>query len=461
MIWEGEIHLDNGPSFGKLEFNHYELVISETLKFDTRLIHTVDCSGGDLCLGLFNLKTITFKSFDTSLLPSLIDEIVRHQILPQNKLISETPTKTKPINVDSRWRHSEANVDFKLCKTYPSTILVPDKIPDSALKHAACFRAHHRFPILAWAGREGFGVLARSGAPLVGLLGKRSIQDEHLIGAFKESSPAGTLMIVDARPTINALASAVNGAGFEPLEHYAGCQRLFVNLENIHVIRRSFSQLILGDGEEWQAHIKKLLRATRTIVECLEQGMAVLVHCSDGWDRTGQLVSLAKICVDQHYRTTSGLADLIVEDWLTAGHKFSDRLCYHAPLLGCLGEGDGNGGYFMRLIKTTMGQKPSCHEEFSPIFPQFLDALGQLVRQAPDQFEYTLADLHRVCMEAMVNRNGLFTGNCEAERDPSVVVNLYELLGCDKKERVACDGQGVPTYPDSTLVDLETIFSIQ
>ena len=32
-------------------------------------------------------------------------------------------------------------------------------------------------------------------------------------------------------------------------------------------------------------------------------GISVLIHCSDGWDRTSQLCSLSKIMLDPYYRT--------------------------------------------------------------------------------------------------------------------------------------------------------------
>ena len=35
---------------------------------------------------------------------------------------------------------------------------------------------------------------------------------------------------------------------------------------------------------------------------------SVLVHCSDGWDRTAQLTSLAMILLDPYYRTIKGKA---------------------------------------------------------------------------------------------------------------------------------------------------------
>lgn len=39
--------------------------------------------------------------------------------------------------------------------------------------------------------------------------------------------------------------------------------------------------------------------------------LSLLVHCSDGWDRTPQLTSLAQICLDPYYRTRKGFAVVV------------------------------------------------------------------------------------------------------------------------------------------------------
>lgn len=36
-----------------------------------------------------------------------------------------------------------------------------------------------------------------------------------------------------------------------------------------------------------------------------KEGRPVLVHCSDGWDRTPQIVSLAELMLDPYYRTVT------------------------------------------------------------------------------------------------------------------------------------------------------------
>lgn len=38
-----------------------------------------------------------------------------------------------------------------------------------------------------------------------------------------------------------------------------------------------------------------------------DEGVSVLVHCSDGWDRTAQACSVASILLDPFYRTIKGL----------------------------------------------------------------------------------------------------------------------------------------------------------
>ena len=57
----------------------------------------------------------------------------------------------------------------------------------------------------------------------------------------------------------------------------------------------------------------------------MKKGISVLVHCSDGWDRTTQIVSLAQIMIDPHFRTIKGFQQLIDKDWVSFGHKFRLR----------------------------------------------------------------------------------------------------------------------------------------
>lgn len=47
-----------------------------------------------------------------------------------------------------------------------------------------------------------------------------------------------------------------------------------------------------------------MLKAAVLVANTVDrEGRPVLVHCSDGWDRTPQIVALAKILLDPYYRT--------------------------------------------------------------------------------------------------------------------------------------------------------------
>jgi len=48
------------------------------------------------------------------------------------------------------------------------------------------------------------------------------------------------------------------------------------------------------------------LRASSDLAENVNGGLSVLTHCSDGWDRTSQMVSLAEMILDPYYRTFEG-----------------------------------------------------------------------------------------------------------------------------------------------------------
>lgn len=60
------------------------------------------------------------------------------------------------------------------------------------------------------------------------------------------------------------------------------------------------------ESSGWLKHIKSILDTSQFIAEALVEGISVVVHCSDGWDRTAQVCSLASILLDPFYRTVSG-----------------------------------------------------------------------------------------------------------------------------------------------------------
>lgn len=65
-----------------------------------------------------------------------------------------------------------------------------------------------------------------------------------------------------------------------------------------------FSWLSALESTKWLQHLSVMLKAAVLVSNAVDrEGRPVLVHCSDGWDRTPQIVALAKILLDPYYRT--------------------------------------------------------------------------------------------------------------------------------------------------------------
>merc|ERR1711920_558847 len=105
----------------------------------------------------------------------------------------------------------------------------------------------------------------------------------------------------------------------------------------------------------------------RVVKEILGSHGNVMVHCSDGWDRTAQATSLSMLCLDPHYRTQAGFLRLIQKEWCSFGHRFRTRMA--------------------------LGEQPSG--EYSPVFIQWLECVFQVCLQFPTAFEFTPAVLLR------------------------------------------------------------------
>jgi hypothetical protein len=163
------------------------------------------------------------------------------------------------------------------------------------------------------------------------------------INGATQSNLEGKLQIFDARPWLNAQGNALLGGGFENNEVYTNCDFTFCDIANIHEVKKAHHAMSLmaltpqafGDKDSYLKSIDEtgyyqlistILKAVNMVVECIvEKKQNVLVHCSDGWDRTPQMCSLAQLVLHEHYRTIEGFCDLIEKDWLQFGHRFALR----------------------------------------------------------------------------------------------------------------------------------------
>ncbi|CAZ79386.1 unnamed protein product [Tuber melanosporum] len=150
-------------------------------------------------------------------------------------------------------------------------------------------------------------------------------------------------------------------------------------------------EMLIRSG--WTKHIGTMLDGTVVIVRQIAlEHSHVLIHCSDGWDRTSQLSSLAQICLDPYFRTIDGFMALVEKDWVSFGHRFRDRC-------GFLGS-----------------DKWFIEKKVSPVFHQFLDATYQILYQNPTRFEYNERFLRRLLYHLYSCQYGTFLHNNDKER---------------------------------------------
>jgi len=303
---------------------------------------------------------------------------------------------------------------------------------------------------------------------MVGLSQSRSVQDEKLIEAIFQShwSPESrvananvygatpTNLIVDARPTVNAVANTAKGAGTENMDYYKEGKKIYLGIDHIHAMRESLTKVVeaLREADQlfasinndlpeqtpglavldkqalrrsgWLRHIAAIMEGTLIITKNVHVNSShVLIHCSDGWDRTSQLSALSQLCLDPFYRTIRGFEILIEKDWLSFGHKFLDR-CGHLSsdkfFLSPSGETNtGGGADAAQAFLASMQNKFSSQnhlKETSPVFHQFLESVRQIQRQFPERFEFNERFLRQLYYHLYSCQFGTFLFNNERER---------------------------------------------
>ncbi|XP_044019840.1 myotubularin-related protein 2 isoform X3 [Aphidius gifuensis] len=313
--------------------------------------------------------------------------------------------KRMGVNNDM-WKISKINDTYNLCDSYPSIWAVPAAATDDDIQSSAGFRSRGRLPILSWIHCESQATITRCAQPLVGVSGRRSREDERYVQLIMDANAQShKLFIMDARPMANAIANKAKGGGYESEDAYQNAEFVFLDIHNIHVMRESLRKLkelcfpkidearwLTGiESTMWLKHIKCILAGAIRIVDKVENHKtSVLVHCSDGWDRTVQLTALAMLMLDPYYRTIKGFEVLIEKEWLSFGHKFQQRI----------GHGDEH----------------HSDADRSPVFLQFIDCVWQISQQFPNAFQFNEHFLITIIDHLYSCRFGTFLFSSERER---------------------------------------------
>uniref|UniRef100_A0A8C1Z1H2 phosphatidylinositol-3,5-bisphosphate 3-phosphatase n=1 Tax=Cyprinus carpio TaxID=7962 RepID=A0A8C1Z1H2_CYPCA len=326
------------------------------------------------------------------------------------------------------WIISKVNSSYELCETYPALLVLPSNVTEDELKRVAAFRAKRRLPVLSWIHPESQAAIVRCGQPQVGPSDRRCREDERYLQTILDANAQShKLCIFDARQSTVADTNKAKDGGYENESLYINVELNFLEIPNIHVMRESLRKLkevvypaidqqrwfSSVDSTHWLEYIRLLLAGAVRIADRLESGKtSVVVHCSDGWDRTAQLTSLAMLMLDAHYRSLRGFQVLLEKEWLSFGHRFASRV----------GHGDGN----------------HANSERSPLFVQFIDCVWQMTRQFPSAFEFNELFLITVLDHLYSCLFGTFLYNSEQERVSKEVysktVSLWSYVNSQLEE---------------------------
>nr|XP_033800110.1 myotubularin-related protein 7 isoform X1 [Geotrypetes seraphini] len=330
-----------------------------------------------------------------------LDKEGREQSWKLVSLVEEYVRMDIPKNL---WQISDGNRDYRVCDSYPAELYVPKSVSAPVIVGSSKFRSRGRFPVLSYYCRDNNASICRSSQPLSGF-SARCVEDEQILQAIRKANPGSDfLYVVDTRPKLNAMANRAAGKGYENEDNYSNIKFQFIGIENIHVMRNSLQKMLevcelrspsVGDflwglgNSGWLKHIKAIMDAGIFIAKTVaEEATSVLVHCSDGWDRTAQVCSVASLLLDPYYRTLKGFMVLIEKDWISFGHKFNHRY----------GNLDGDP------------------REVSPVLDQFIECVWQLMEQFPCAFEFNERFLIHIQHHIYSCQFGNFLCNSQKER---------------------------------------------
>uniref|UniRef100_A0A914X4Q9 Myotubularin phosphatase domain-containing protein n=1 Tax=Plectus sambesii TaxID=2011161 RepID=A0A914X4Q9_9BILA len=304
----------------------------------------------------------------------------------------ETPSFNSKIDWESElqrcdpngwrmWRVTFFNSDhgraFSPVASYPECVVVPLDLYDHRLETICANWVNHRFPVWCWASQQGCAILRSSDA------NTDSMATEHLWEMVRNNvalaHPENEMTeIMDVTIPRQRVASAHSAL------------RKLCSTDMLSSFLETDNQWYTNVSETgWYQLVFQCLTHSLNVVELIvDRRRSVILKEQEGLDMTAVVSSLAQLCMDPHFRTQKGFAQLVQKEWCALGHPFG-----------------------LRLFGASCATSSSLADEMAPVFLLFLDCVSQLVYMYEAEFDFSQAMLVSLWDLATTGLTTTFTCN--------------------------------------------------